>query len=609
MIRTFSMAVFILLAPLAGCAGAGPAPTAAPVVPNVSPVEVAGALQRWHPVTLTFQGPHADERGTTNPFRDFRLEVTFRHAGSGTTRVVPGYFAADGNAAESGASAGTGWRAHLTPAETGEWSWTASFRAGRDVAILGPDAGAPTAFDGATGSFTVTEAERSGRDFRGRGMLRYVGGHHLRFENGDWFLKGGVDSPETLLAYEDFDGTRVHEGSQILKRYAAHLRDWRDGDPTWRGGRGKGLIGALNYLASEGLNGISFLTMNVEGDGRNVWPWIAPDARDRYDVSKLAQWERVFTHADSLGLHLHFKTQETENDQLLDGGALGPERRLYYRELVARFGHHLALNWNLGEENDAWEELADPTQNTVRSYAAYLRELDPYDHPIVIHSYPQQQAEVYGPLLGPESPLTGVSLQTAFDRVHADTRRWVEASRAAGRPWVVANDEQGSADVGVTPDGAGNNHDAIRHQALWGNLMAGGAGVEYYFGYRFPHSDLNLEDFRSRDRFYDYTRHALAFFEEHLSFWEMEALPDPGPGVFALGKVGEVYALYLPPGSPASLALPGRGRYTVRWYDPREGGALQAGSVATVTATGAAVSLGSPPRPDGDWVILLRAVP
>ena len=87
-----------------------------------------------------------------------------------------------------------------------------------------------------------------------------------------------------------------------LHRYAAHVADWRPGDPTWRGDRGKGLIGALNYLAAEGLNAFSFLTMNVDGDGRNVWPWTAPDVRDRFDVSKLAQWEVVFTHADSLGV-------------------------------------------------------------------------------------------------------------------------------------------------------------------------------------------------------------------------------------------------------------------------------------------------------------------
>lgn len=72
----------------------------------------------------------------------------------------------------------------------------------------------------------------------------------------------------------------------------------------------------------------------------------------------------MFAHAQRLGLHLHFKLQETEIDdrregrerlpaavpEALDGGSLGPERKVYLRELIARFGHHLALNWNLGEE-------------------------------------------------------------------------------------------------------------------------------------------------------------------------------------------------------------------------------------------------------------------
>ncbi len=41
------------------------------------PVDLAGALQRWHPVTLTFEGPQASEEGSPNPFRDYRLSVVF----------------------------------------------------------------------------------------------------------------------------------------------------------------------------------------------------------------------------------------------------------------------------------------------------------------------------------------------------------------------------------------------------------------------------------------------------------------------------------------------------------------------------------------------------
>jgi hypothetical protein len=85
------------------------------------------------------------------------------------------------------------------------------------------------------------------------------------------------------------------------------------------------------------------------------------DAQLRLDCSKLDQWEIVFEHATKKGFYLHFKTQETENDSsgeayALDNGALGSERKLYYRELIARYGHHLALNWNLGEENTNTEQ-------------------------------------------------------------------------------------------------------------------------------------------------------------------------------------------------------------------------------------------------------------
>jgi hypothetical protein len=38
------------------------------------------------------------------------------------------------------------------------------------------------------------------------------------------------------------------------------------------------------------------------------------------DVSRLDQWEIVLDHAQKLGLFLHFKTQESENQGLLDGG-------------------------------------------------------------------------------------------------------------------------------------------------------------------------------------------------------------------------------------------------------------------------------------------------
>ena len=116
------------------------------------------------------------------------------------------------------------------------------------------------------------------------------------------------------------------------------------------------MIGAVNYLASKGMNVFSFITMNIQGDDRNVFPYVDYNTYDRFDVSKLDQWEIVFEHGEKLGMFLHFKTLEAENQGLLDNGGVGLYTKLYYRELIARFGHHLALNWNLCEETGDWQK-------------------------------------------------------------------------------------------------------------------------------------------------------------------------------------------------------------------------------------------------------------
>jgi hypothetical protein len=627
-------------------------------IPPTALVTITGELRMWHKVTLTLNGPQSAESGNDpNPFRDHRMTVTFVHESGAPAYNVPGYFAADGNAANSSASDGDRWRAHLSPDKTGRWDWRISFVSGRDVAVDASAAGnaMPLApFDGLGGSFRVAPSNKTVPDFRALGRLQYVGRHHLRFAGtGDYFLKVGADSPETLLAFEDFDGTSAMRAAVPLKTYAAHVQDWAPGDPVWKDGKGKGLLGAVNYLASRHVNAMSFLSYNAGGDGDNVWPFVSRDDKFHYDVSKLDQWQIVFEHAQRKGIYLHFKLQETENDdnvsgnpsggkgtggtagagrggpllanpvrEPLDGGDLGVERRLYLREMIARFGYLLAINWNLGEENTQ-------TAEQQRAMAGYIRSLDPYGHHIVLHTYPNSQDEVYGRLLGEQSPLTGLSLQNSYSAAHERTLRWVKASRKAGRPWVVAGDEQGSSSLGVPPDpgykgfsGKGPEGNAIqtthdiRKWTLWGNLMAGGAGVEYYFGYQLPENDLVAEDFRSREKSWDYGRIALEFFRTHkVPFWEMtnaNALvgnTSNDNSRYCLARQGELYLVYLPSGGTVDLDLSQAvGQFRVGWFDPRNGGQLTRGSVPSV-AGGASRSVGLPPSaPEEDWLAIVSRI-
>ncbi len=573
------------------------------------PPEISGELKRWHKITLTFDGPEAAETSTPNPFLDYRLNAEFRHGDR--TCLVPGYYAADGNAGQTGASEGGKWRVHFSPDATGTWEYTVSFRGGSQIAVSDdPQAGTPIRrLDGCQGSFDVAPTDKAGRDHRGKGRLQYVGERYLRHaETGEYFLKQGADAPENFLAYADFDGDFKTDGRKdhFIKTWEPHVRDWQDGDPTWQDGKGKGMIGAINYLASKGMNVFSFLTLNIEGDDANAFPYLTYDERYRMDVSRLDQWEIVFEHADKLGMYLHFKMTETENELLLDNGDTDVQRKLYYRELIARFGHHLALNWNLGEENGALGAVNQTTPQR-KAMTKYLHDHDPYGHLIVVHNGKQPDD-----LLGDESDLTGYSLQTNrtdFRNVHGGIVEWVRKSAEAGKSWVVACDEPGDASHALITDDEDPTHDDARMNGLWGCLLGGGAGNEWYFGYKHPHSDLTCQDWRSRDLFWDQCRIALGFFREHLPYPEMESadkLTDKDDE-YCLAKRGEVYAILRRPGSQVTLDLgDAQGAFEVLWFNPRSGGPLREGSLETVRGPGKKL-LGTPPADaDKDWIVLVR---
>ena len=579
---------------------------------------LSGELKQWHKVTLTFDGPSSSEDSTENPFLDYRLQATFKNGGS--TYLVPGFYAADGNAAETSASGGNQWRIHFMPEKTGEWSFEVSFRKGSNIAVsTDPNAGQAVSFDGITGKFTVSASDKPLPDNRAKGKLAYTGKRYLQFMgNEEYFLKCGPDSPENLLAFRDIDATHSHNPQkQFLKDWAPHLEDWKAGDPTWQGDKGKALIGAINYISAQGMNVIYFLTMNIIGDGQDVWPYTSYDERHRFDCSKLDQWEILFSHMTQKGIVLHVITQETENDHLHNDGNMGLERKLYYRELIARFAHHPALIWNLGEE-------CTNTTEQKRGFGDYFKATDPYQHPTSLHTHSDSWVKHYQPLLGFEN-LDVLSFQTRdkLKVIHQQTLKWIRLSSEAGQTWPVFIDEPGMAWQGIEPDSkVPNNQAVMRKYALYGNLMAGGSGVEWYFGYELPHSDLTCQDWRSREKAWEFSRYALELFQSHLPFPDMSPKDSltSSPRDYVLAKEGEVYAIYYPEWEHNQLDLREYpGTFSVEWFNPRTGDGphtgeklkelyprRRVGSFTTVEG-GGWVNLGEAPYDHHeDWMLLLR---
>ena len=572
---------------------------------QTSNVSVDGNLKKWHKVTLTFESDYLNESDESNPFLNYRLNVVFKNKEK--VYVVPGFYAADGNAAETSAKGGNKWKVRFVPDAVGEWSYEVSFRTGNNVAVSNDvNAGKPTGFNGVKGTFNVGEADAVGSHFRTKGRLRYTGDRYLKYaDTNEAFIKGGADSPESFLAYYEFDATPASH------KYEAHAKDWKAGNPTWQKGKGKNIIGALNYLASKSMNSVYFLTMNVQGDGKDVWPWTSDNERYRFDCSKLDQWEIVFDHMDDLGLMLHIVTQETENELLLDIGELKTQRKLYYRELIARFSHHLGVTWNLGEENGPlhWTPKGQSDEDR-KAMAKYIKQNDPYQNYLALHTHADTKAQnlFLTPLLGYEY-LDGPSMQTKdIKDVHNITAKWINESKAFGKQWVVTQDEIGPAHTGAKPDVDDPDHNLIRADVLWGNLMAGGAGVEWYFGYKFAHNDLKCEDWRSRDILWDQTRYAIEFFQKYLPYNRMSSANEltDNSNDYVFANKGEIYAIYMPKFEETKLDLTAsNSKFSVKWYNPKLGGKLQNGSIKTLKG-GKKVSIGTPPLKTGDWVAVIQ---
>jgi hypothetical protein len=549
-------------------------------------------------VEIHFDGPEASESDVDpNPFLDFRLQVKFTSP-EGRVYDVPGFFNGDGH----GGGSGHVWTVRFTPDRPGQWTYRADFRQGEQVAVRSEaSAGAAAAFDGRSGAFVVHQRDPDAAGFGKWGRLQYAGGHYLKFADGSYYIKGGCDSPENLLAYADFDGTTPSH------RYAPHVGDWQSGDPTWNGDKGKGLIGVLNYLASRHVNSIYFLVQNIGGDGKDVWPFagtVDPNgnpANDNlhYDVSKLHQWNVVFEHAQRQGIMLHFVLNEAEemNKRELDDATLGVERKLFYREMIARFGHHNALQWNLSEEYDLALDLGP---DRVKEFAQYIQDVDPYDHPITVHNQGRGPDPGWLPFLG-DARFSTTSLQTYGNTARWGERveKWRRLSYVAGRPLPINMDEFLEASL--------DNIETIRKEVIWPTYLSGG-NLEVIMG-----SKLGTEDFRSLDDLWQWLSHARRFVEENLPFWEME--PDDlsvigagdrhgGPQCFA--KRGQAYAVYYPVADQTGSLTMWRtsGKFAQRWFNPRTG---TFADPPTRFIARAMHEIGPPPSdPQEDWAVLIR---
>ncbi len=151
---------------------------------------------------IVLTGPSSVGMGNPNPFL-IEAQVTFTGP-TGQTFVVPAYYDGDGN----GGMDGNVWKVRFAPDIPGTWTYAST----SSNALL----------NGKTGVFEVVapvncQAYLPGGlpEFACLGRLEYDGTIYLKFSNGNYWIKGGIDDPENFLG-NAFGDWNCQEGSDRL---------------------------------------------------------------------------------------------------------------------------------------------------------------------------------------------------------------------------------------------------------------------------------------------------------------------------------------------------------------------------------------------------------
>ena len=120
--------------------------------------DISGEPMQWHKIIFTFNGPESSELDSINPFLDYQMTVSFfKHD---RRIIIPGFYAADGNAAETSADSGNKWQAIFCPDDYGLWNYEVSFLKGKNIAVeRNPESGEEVAFHGASGEMSERPGE------------------------------------------------------------------------------------------------------------------------------------------------------------------------------------------------------------------------------------------------------------------------------------------------------------------------------------------------------------------------------------------------------------------------------------------------------------------
>lgn len=497
---------------------------------------------KWSKIELTLTGPDSKARGMPNPFA-IPVDAVFTSP-TGKQHPVPGFYDGDGKGGENGAA----WKVRFSADELGTWNYRTK----------SPN----QQLDGQTGSFAATKITDTAKGFWKWGRLEYLGTsqngvRYLKFRDGPYWLKAGCDDPENFLGgYSNFNTP--------AKRRAA-----------------------IDYLADHGINSLYIMTHNIDGDDKDVWPWLGKTTKQakanggadaRFDIAKLEQWRELFEYMQTRGVVPYLILED-------DSAWKQYDHDRYFREIIARFGYLPAVAFNMGEEHNENYRLHDGLELAKR-----FKELNPYSHPVGIHNINRANNDyVDSPHVDFTAIQTGQPGRTSAVKFAVEHNQiavdWIKRCQDRNQRVLMVNFDEGRPE--------------LDRRAWWSAYIGGGVWEAHV-----------LDPYDRSHSAWETTWKELGgtrAFMESLPFHEMQPHNDlvkDGTG-FCLAKPGSAYALYLPQGGSVSIELAGDTRYTFAWWNPANSNKDKfqpeqpiAGGRQTFVAPS-----------DGDWALRIASVP
>jgi len=495
-----------------------------------------GTYYKWHKVEIVLPGPSSSVTASPNPF-EISVNVTF--TGPGGTFSIPAFY--DGNG--SGGTSGNVWKVRFSANAIGSWTFSSS--------------SANATLNGYTGSFSVADAPASAPNFFKWGRLKYVGGHYLKFTDGPFWIKAGVDDPENFLGNPFGAGNWAAKKAQIDK------------------------------VAAKKANSVYLILNTVDGDGKDVWPWWGSTASEaksngsRFNPAKLLQWEDFFAYCNNKGIVLHLVFDD-------DSCWSGYNRTLFYREMIARFGYLPGIIWNVGEEAN---EMYSNSQQI--DFAGMIKSMNSLGSPVTVHRTSTSTSN--WPFIGnanfdftsiQTNPGGGKDFTTAtLDNNNAIIINNRNASVSAGRPIAVMIDEPPRVTTVNT-----TTRLKLRSQVLY-PIFLGGGNFELHYQDQFTQGGSTTFD--TLAPMLDDMRIAREFLET-LPFDQMSpnnSLLSSTSGNFCFAKPGLAYGIYMTNGTTINLNLTGvKGAFQVKWHNVTTGATTN----GPIILGGAQRSLGAP---------------